>query len=308
MNIITKADKKRRRVVAIGMWDGVHRGHRFLIDYLILEGRNRRLTPSVVTFSDHPLRIVDPERAPRLLTAINDRMDLLGAAGVEDAIVLSFNERMRHQTARKFLERLHKSFGVDLLVVGFNNRFGHNRKGSLEEYREIGREIGLEVIGAPEFKGTDEAVSSSVIRDYLAKGDVVKAAELLGRPYTLRGIVVEGNRLGRTLGFPTANVRPTSELTIVPGNGVYAVTVTTPDGIRRPAVLNIGHRPTVSAEHDAAGEGPVSIEVHIPDFTGYLYDDELAIEFDRRLRDEKQFDSLEALKKAIAADVKSLKK
>lgn len=305
MNIITKADKKNRRVAAIGMWDGVHRGHQFLIDYIRLEGHNRDLVPAVVTFSDHPLRVVDPERAPRLLSSLEDRMEALERAGAEDVILLSFNDKMRHQTARAFLQHLHKSFGVDLLVVGFNNRFGHNRKGSLDDYRKIGSEIGLDVVGAPEYRGHDDVVSSSKIREYIAEGKVEKAEELLGRPYLLRGIVIEGQRLGRQLGYPTANLRPTSENAVLPGDGVYAAFVTTPDGERRPAVVNVGHRPTVS---DPAVPTNVSIEIHIPDFTGYLYDDELAVEFVRRLRDEKKFKNLDQLKKAIEKDIRELKK
>ncbi len=303
MNIITKADKKRRRVAAIGMWDGVHRGHRFLIDYLLLEGQNRGLTPAVVTFSDHPRRLVDPERAPRLLSTLDDRMEALGRAGIEDVILLSFNERMRRQSARKFLERLKKSFGIDTLVVGFNNRFGRDCTDGLNEYKVVGQEIGLDVVGAPEFKGVgNKAVSSSIVRQRLAEGHVEEAAEMLGRPFELLGTVVEGIRLGRTLGFPTANLRLAADYLIVPGNGVYACFVTTPDGVRRPAVVNVGYRPTV--DNTDTDTPALSVEIHIPDFSGYLYDDELNVEFISRLRDEKQFKNTDMLARAIAADIK----
>lgn len=312
MNVLRKADRRRHRVAAIGMWDGVHRGHRFLIDYLLLEAGNRTLTPAVVTFAEHPKRLVNPEKAPRLLSTLEDRLGLLEDAGVEDVILLTFNNTLRRSTARRFLDRLHKSYGIDVLVVGFNNRFGHNRVDGINEYRRIGDEIGLEVIEAPEFKGSDMHVSSSAIRDQLAAGHVEKAAEMLGRPYMMRGVVVEGNRLGRTLGFPTANLRPSVEEAVLPGGGVYAGYVSTPDGERRPAVINIGYRPTVKAENqtkqDSERDDRLSIEVHIPNFTGYLYDDEITVEFVARLRDEKRFKSLDKLKDAIAADVKRLEK
>lgn len=302
MNIITKADKKRRRVAAIGMWDGVHRGHRFLIDHLLLEAGMRGLTPAVVTFSDHPKRVVDPEHAPLMLSTLADRVEALGAAGIVDVILLSFNDRMRRQSARKFLERLKKSFGVDALVVGFNNRFGHERADGLKEYYAIGREIGLEIIPAPEYTGIDGlSVSSSKIREHLNAGRVEEASRMLGRPFSLRGIVVEGKHLGRTIGFPTANLRPSSHMTLIPSSGVYATFVTTPDGTRRPAVVNIGVRPTV--DNPDLSDPELSVEIHIPGFTGYLYDDELLLEFIHRLRDEKRFDNLEDLRRAISLDV-----
>ena len=303
MNIITKADKKRRRVAAIGMWDGVHRGHRFLIDYLLLEAGNRGLTPAVVTFSDHPKRVVSPEQAPQMLSTLSDRVEALGAAGVVDVIMLTFNERMRRQSARKFLERLKKSFGVDTLVVGYNNRFGHERADGLKEYQAIGKEIGLEIVAAPEYKGIgEESVSSSKIREKLYSGQIEDAARMLGRPYSLRGIVVEGKHLGRTIGFPTANLRSTSGMALIPGSGVYAAFVTTPDGVRRPAVVNIGVRPTVDNSDEAASP-ELSVEIHIPGFTGYLYDDELLLEFIHRLRDERRFETLDDLRQAISLDV-----
>ena len=302
MNIITKADRRRRRVAAIGMWDGLHLGHRFLIDYLLLEARNRGLTPAVVTFSDHPKRVVDPEKAPMMLSTLTDRVDALGAQGVVDIILLSFNERMRRQSARKFLERLKKSFGVDTLVVGFNNRFGHDRADGLKEYQAIGNEIGLEVVAAPEYRNPDnQTISSSTIREHVAAGRVEEAGRLLGHPYGLRGIVVEGKHLGRTMGFPTANLRPSATNILIPGTGVYATYVTTPDGKRRPAVVNIGFRPTVDNPELSSPE--LSIEIHIPGFTGYLYDDELLVEFMHRLRDEQRFKDINQLRKAIGLDV-----
>lgn len=305
MNVITKTDKTRRRVAAIGMWDGLHRGHRFLIDFLLREAGARSLTPAVITFSDHPKRLVAPDEAPALLSTLDDRVNSLADAGIDDVILLTFTDSLRHMNARKFLEKLKKNYAIDTLIVGFNNRFGHNRADGLNEYRQVGDEIGLEILAAPEFKDPDsETVSSSTVRRLLADGNVEKAADLLTRPYMLRGIVVEGKRLGRSIGYPTANLKPCSPNSLIPGNGVYAAFVTTPDGMRRPAVVNIGVRPTVDNPDSADSEPLRSVEAHIPAFNGYLYDDEITVEFVHRIRDERKFKNLDKLKAAIAGDIR----
>lgn len=305
MRIINKSDTSRRRIAAVGMYDGVHAGHKFLIDYLRLEAGNRGLTPSVITFSRHPLSLVRPLEAPGLLTSLEDRVRRLGGAGVEDIIILTFNDRLRYKSARDFLAMLHDSYGIDTLVLGFNNRFGHDRPQSLEDYRAIGSEVGVEVIPAPEYRGAGAPVSSSVIRSHLLTGKPEKAAEALGYPYGLRGLVIKGRQLGRTLGFPTANLMITDKDLLIPKPGAYAVYVTTPDGVRRPAMVNIGFRPTVS---ETEGQGEISIEAHIFDFKGYLYDEEVLIEFIRFLRPERRFSSTEKLREQLERDTQNAKK
>lgn len=305
MKIINKEDKTRRRIAAVGMWDGVHAGHRFLIDYVKLEGRARGLTPSVVTFSRHPLVTVRPLDAPRLLTSLEDRMALLGEAGAEDCIILSFNDKMRRMSAREFLSMLNRKFGVEALVVGFNNRFGRDRAEGIEQYRAIGNDLKMTVIEAPEYRGAGAPVSSSIIREHLRQGHVDKATEALGRPYRLRGIVVTGNRIGRTIGFPTANIRIPEPDTLIPAAGVYAAKAVTPDGETRPAMVNIGYRPTVN---DTEAQREISIEAHILDFKGYLYDEEISIDFIARVRDEKKFTSLEKLRSRLTADAREIRK
>ncbi|MBD5313037.1 MAG: riboflavin biosynthesis protein RibF [Bacteroides sp.] len=305
MRIITKSDTSRRRIAAVGMYDGVHAGHKFLIDYLRLEAGSRRLTPAVITFSQHPLSVVRPLEAPGLLTSLEERLRLLGAAGAEDIIILTFNDKLRYKSAREFLSMLHKSYGIDTLVLGFNNRFGHDRPQTLEEYRKIGDEIGVEVIPAPEYRGAGSPVSSSVIRKHLQSGQPEKAAEALGHPYAIRGMVVKGQRLGRTIGFPTANVNPNSKETLLPKPGAYAAYITTPDGIRRAAMVNIGFRPTV-AEPD--GRGEISVEAHIFDYNGYIYDEEILVEFMKYLRPESRFASTEKLREQLERDAAKARK
>lgn len=305
MRIITKSDTSRRRIAAVGMYDGVHAGHKFLIDYLRLEADSRKLTPAVITFSRHPLSVVRPLETPGLLTSLEDRLLRLGNAGVEDIIILTFNDRLRYKSAREFLNTLHKSYGIDTLVLGFNNRFGHDRPKTLEEYREIGKEVGVEVIPAPEYRGSAFPVSSSVIRHHLLTGNPEKAAEALGYPYGLRGIVTSGQKLGRTLGFPTANLNVTDKSILIPKPGAYAAYVITPDGKHRQAMVNIGFRPTVS---DIEGQGEISIEAHIFDYTGYLYDEEVTVEFISFLRPEKRFSSTEKLREQLERDTQNAKK
>lgn len=305
MNILDRPNKKKRRIAAIGMYDGVHLGHRFLIDYLTLEARARGLVPSVVTFIDHPLAVVSPEKSPALLTSREERQELLDRAGVEDCIMLTFDDRMHHTTAARFVANLHENYAIDAIVVGFNTRFGHDRVEGIDRFRNIGASIGVDIIEAPEYRGAGAPVSSSIIRDHIGAGRLDKAAEALGRPYSIRGRVVEGKRLGRTIGYPTANISLTDSRRLLPPEGVYAVYATTPDGVRRPAVVNIGFRPTVEHPID---QPALSVEVHIPDFTGYLYDEELTIEFISRLRDEKKFASLEKLRRQLADDIEKARK
>lgn len=308
MRLITKSDTKTRRIAAVGMYDGVHPGHRFLVDYLRLEAGSRGLTPAVVTFSRHPLALVRPLEAPALLTSLEDRVNMLGEAGAEDIILLSFNESLRRMTAHDFLEMLHRRYGIDALVLGFNNRFGHDMVEGLAQYRLIGEKAGVEVIPAPEYRGGSAPVSSSAIRRCLMEGNPSEAARLLGRPYTLRGKVVDGNHIGRTIGYPTANIEPTEPRALVPKNGVYAAMVVTPDGVRRPAMVNIGYRPTVSGDNIPQSDRRVSVEAHIFDFTGYIYDEELTVEFTAYLRPERRFDSTGKLRSQLADDEKHARK
>lgn len=306
MNLITKQDTSARRIAAVGMYDGVHAGHRFLIDYLGVEARSRGLVPAVVTFSRHPLTLVRPLGAPSLLNSLDDRVRLIGEAGARDVIVLSFTDTLRHMSAREFLSELKKRFAIEALVLGFNNHFGHDNPEGMEQYRAIGREVGVEVISAPEYRGPGAPVSSSVIRSHLMDGRPDAAAALLGYNYRLLGRVTGGRRLGRTLGFPTANLRLPDGTLLIPKTGVYAAYVTTPDGVRRPAVVNVGYRPTVS-DGDDSGKS-LSIEAHILDFMGYIYDEEVTVEFVRYLRPEKHFASTAKLAAQIKDDIAAARK
>lgn len=300
MAVITSPDTSRRRIVAVGTWDGVHLGHRHLLDALGLEARRLGLTPAVVTFPTHPLATVRPERVPPQLCPVSLRLDRLQEGGAADCILLDFNERLRAMTAREFMEMLHRDYAVDAVMLGFNNSFGSDRLTDPAQYRAAAQGLGMTVTVAPEYRSdVAPSVCSSTIRRLVADGRVGEAACLLGRPFALSGKVEGGNRIGRTIGVPTANLHPAPGMA-VPGNGVYACVATIDSSLRRwPAMVNVGLRPTVTAGQ--SGVTPV-IEAHLIGFEGDLYGHLLALDFVSRLRQEMRFPSLEALAEQLAAD------
>lgn len=277
------------RAAVTGTFDGVHRGHRFLIDTLKREAKLRGLQPLAITFSCHPLALIAPEKEPACLTTVDERIKHMGV----DVEVLDFDDNLRAMTAEEFLAMLRKKYGVTLFLLGFNNTIGSDRLGA---ERLAGRTVcGVEVIAADAHPALP--VSSSAIRTALADGKITDANRMLGRPYALTGTVAHGKQLGRTIGFPTANIVTDSKV-VIPAPGVYAGRVD-----EHMAVINIGRRPTVDLP-----DAPLSIEVHLLDFSGDLYGKTLTVEFIARLRDERKFGSLEELKDAIAADVMEARK
>lgn len=279
------------RAATVGTFDGVHRGHLAVIDALRREAAARDLRPMAFTFDRHPLSVVRPDRVPPLLTTPRRRDYLLRRAGVEP-VEVEFTPELSHLTAARWLERLRREWNVSLMVVGYDNTFGCDGVGlSISDIMELGREAGIEVKEAPVVPG----VSSSAIRKALMTGRVDTANDMLGRGYRLEGTVVPGEAVGRALGWPTANLQPVEGM-CVPAGGVYAAHAVTSDGVMRPAMVNVGVRPTL---HDGR---PATVEAHILDFSGDLYSKPLSLVFRKRLRDECSFPSIEALKGAIAAD------
>lgn len=282
----------RERAAAIGTFDGMHKGHRSVIDVLTKYAREHGMEPVAITFDRHPLALIDPSRTPATLTPLAKKKRLLEEAGVTP-IVFKFDDELRATTAHDWIERLNKEFNVKTLIVGYDNTFGSDGLNlSLEDYRRLGEEAGMTVLTAEEIKG----VSSSAIRKAVASGHVEDALKMLGRPYSLQGKVVEGNKLGHSIGFPTANIK-VEENRAVPALGVYAAEVKLPNEAKPlPAMVNIGKRPTVMRGDD------VVIEAHIIGWKGDLYGKEISLRFLRRLRDEKKFDTIEALKAQLAKD------
>lgn len=280
------------RIAAIGTFDGVHRGHRSVLSVLTDYATNHDMEAIAITFDKHPLALIDPERTPQELTPLHKKKKLLKEVGVKP-LVLEFDEPLRATTAREWMKRLHEEFGVTILVIGYDNTFGSDGINfSLEDYKKIGSEEGIEVLTAKEIRG----VSSSAIRKAVSEGEMEKAHEMLGRPYSITGRVVKGNSLGHSIGFPTANL-DLPEGAAIPKPGVYAAIVKNLDnGKKQLAMVNIGKRPTVMR-----GDYTV-IEAHLIDWTGDLYGKEITVRFLKRIRDEKKFDSIESLKQQLALD------
>lgn len=283
-------------IAAVGTFDGVHRGHRFLVEQLIREAGIRGLQPMVVTFGRHPLEVVAPDRVPPQLTMPAERRALLLEAGAERVVELDFDDDMRRMSTFDFLQMLRRDYDVKALLLGFNNRIGHNPPSTLDGYRAVGREAGVDIVMAAELPGP--RVSSSVVRRQIASGMMAEAAAALGRNYSLRGTVGAGRQLGRKIGFPTANLIPADAGLLVPEPGVYAAFVRIQGGDEYQAMVNIGHRPTVDAP-----EAPLTIEVHLIGFDGDIYGRELEIGFVGRMRPERKFPSVEALKSQLVKDL-----
>lgn len=288
------------KVATVGMFDGVHRGHRSLLDRVITESRKRDGEAWVFTFAAHPLALIAPDKAPLPLMTPEDKVEALKASGIDGVDVLDFNEALRSMTAEEFMTMLRSRYGVGVLVMGFNHRFGRDRVSDLNHYQEIGRRTGVEIVKADELRDDElsATICSSSIREAIAEGDVKAAAAMLGRPYILHGEVIEGKQLGRKLGFPTANIRLSDPAMLTPLQGVYAVDVRLPDGTVSRGMLNIGLRPTV----DKTSSPEMSIEVHIIGWNGNLYGESIAVEFLSRLRDEQRFADIEALKRQLEKD------
>lgn len=279
-------------MAVVGMFDGVHTGHRHLLAQLDREAAARQLRPLVITFPNHPLELIAPQRAPHLLTGTDEKLSLLHAAlPTARLALLPFDHTLRQTSALSFLTLLRNRYNVRALLLGFNNRFGHDAPRDINEYQHLGLRAGVEIIRADELPGA----SSSSIRDLLAHGNLTQANTLLGRPFTLSGTVQSGRQIGRTIGFPTANIQPNTPRQQLPAGGVYACRATlsasSPQSHIWPAMVNIGSRPTI------ASNLPVTIEAHIIGLPpeADLYGHTVTLEFLARLRPEQHFPSLEAL-------------
>jgi riboflavin kinase/FMN adenylyltransferase len=282
-------------VLTIGNFDGVHLGHQAIVRRAVEQARIAAGQVVTLTFEPHPIAVLAPERAPALLQPLRDRLAALRKLAVDVVVVQRFTREFATLEPDAFVEDfLLRHLVLVHVVVGYNVTFGRDRAGSGETLRRLGRVhgFGVDVVGPIEVDG--EKVSSSALRGVLEAGDMRRAARLLARPYALRGRVVGGDRRGRTLGFPTANLHLRPRL-LLPPHGVYAVEVAIAGG-RHSGVLNIGVRPTF-------GERQLTVEVHLLDFSGDLYGQWLTVDFIERLRGEMPFTGPDALKAAIAGDV-----
>jgi riboflavin kinase/FMN adenylyltransferase len=284
--------------LAIGVFDGVHLGHRAVIERALRDAQNAGGTAVVATFDPHPARVLRPEKAPRILTSAPHKQRLIRALGVEHLLVIPFSLEFAETEPAHFLHALAAAARpLREICVGHEWCFGKNRAGNLTLMAELGKELGFEEVGLPAVHVGGQVVSSTLIRHAIEAGDLAKAEILLGRPYTILGTVVRGDQIGRKLGFPTANLAAHNEQ--FPPNGVYAVEIQR-DVTPVRGVANIGVRPTIA---NASGER--LLEVHVFDFEGDLYEQDLEVTFRKFLRPEQKFASLEELKAQIAADAQA---
>ena len=278
----------------IGFFDGVHRGHRHLLATLVREARRRGLRPMAVTFASPPRQVLHPEWRPRLLTTPEERRRLLLGGGVERVEMLCFTPAMALLSAREFMQQvLQERLGVRLLVVGYDTRFGHHRRETPADYRRYGGELGMEVVEATCLEGC----SSSLIRQQVERGCVDDAAVLLGRPYSLAGVVERGLGNGHKIGFPTANMRVDNAEKLIPAAGAYATRTRIGDGPWHRSMTDIGLRPTFRGDH-------LTVETHILGLCEDLYGRRIEVEFGRWLRPERTFPSPEALGEQLRQDAR----
>lgn len=283
-------------VVTVGTFDGVHVGHQSIIGEARSRANNLGGRVVVITFEPHPREILSQEPV-KLLLSLEERLEALERLGIDCVLVLQFTYEFSRQSSRDFYQRyVVQGVGVREVIVGYDHMFGRDREAGVDEVRRMGEEFGFRSISVGPVSVNGEVASSSKIREALGRGEVERAEKFLGRPYTMKGTVVRGDGRGASLGFPTANLLPAFAKKLVPGPGVYCVSVVVADRLFN-GMLNIGTRPTFNG-----GTGSQSIEVHLFDFSGSLYDMPLQVGFLKRLRSEQKFSSKEELIQQLHRD------
>lgn len=271
-------------VATIGMFDGVHCGHQFVLQHVVDEARQRGLQSMAITFD---------KSGPQTLTPLDQKRLLLTKTGIDRIEVLTFNDALKQMTAREFMQQeLRDRLGVKVLLTGYDNRFGHNRTEGFDDYVRYGQELGIEVLQLPQ----EGEISSSIIRQLVAEGAISKANELLGNPYTILGCVEHGEHIGTKLGYPTANLVLVDDCQLIPAAGVYAVKIRMENSVEwKHGMMNIGMRPTFDGQSQ-------TLEVNVFRLKENLYGQQLQVAFFERLRGEQRFDSIEALKAQLQQD------
>lgn len=271
-------------VATIGMFDGVHRGHQFVLQHVVDEARQRGLQSMAITFD---------KSGPQTLTPLDQKRLLLTKTGIDRIEVLTFNDALKQMTAREFMQQeLRDRLGVKVLLTGYDNRFGHNRTEGFDDYVRYGQELGIEVLQLPQ----EGEISSSIIRQLVAEGAISKANQLLGNPYTILGSVEHGEHIGTKLGYPTANLVLVDDCQLIPAAGVYAVKIRMENSVEwKHGMMNIGMRPTFDGQSQ-------TLEVNVFRLKENLYGQQLQVAFFERLRGEQRFDSIEALKAQLQQD------
>lgn len=305
MNLIEQANqldtRGRKSCLAIGVFDGVHLGHQQIIRQTIADARQHNALAVVVTFDRHPNAIVAPDRVPPLIYSHAQKIRAIESLGADALLEIPFDKTFSQQTGEQFIRGLANDLGgIQSICVGSDFVFGHKRSGNVTLLKTLGTELGFHVHGLAAVALDGQTVSSTRIREAIRADDFDAASQMIGRAYSVAGKIIHGDQLGHKLGFPTANLDTTGM--ILPPNGVYAAQATVA-GLTHRAVLNIGSRPTV------ANPTPhVRVEVHLLDFSGDIYGQELEIVFAGKLRDEQKFPSLDALREQIQRDIANARK
>lgn len=298
-------DNAKGTAATIGVYDGVHLGHCQLLSQLREKSKERGLATAVITFDQHPTRVTSPQNAPKLLTSFSQKMELFESQGIDYAYIIKFDKRRSMTPAAEFFQSVFvEGVKAKAIIVGEDFQFGHNREGDLAFLKREGAKEDIEVQGLHLFRHSfspDIVVSSTAIRMKLADGDIQMATEMLGRRFELEGTVVEGDKRGRQIGFPTANLSIPEEM-LLPRDGVYACWYSRPDGSRHMAAVNIGLRPTFQTNDSKS-----ILEAHLIGFDGDLYGESGQIEFVEYLREERQFDGVDALAAQLKSDVQASK-
>jgi riboflavin kinase/FMN adenylyltransferase len=283
--------------LAIGVFDGVHLGHQAVIFAATSHARAAEGTPVVMTFDPHPLKVLRPQYAPHLLTATEHKIALIRDLGVEHLLVINFDRKFAATSPEEFVEELvMHSRPLREICVGHEWSFGKDRRGNLDLLKKLGPQFDFSVVGVPPVLINGEVVSSTAIRQAVENGDFAKAAEMLGREYTILGTVTHGDNLGKQIGFPTANLSAHSEQ--FPPNGVYLAEAWINSALYH-GVINLGYRPTVSS-----GKSERVLEIYLLDFDRDIYGEDVEVRFVRYLRPERKFDNMEALAQQIELDVR----
>ena len=288
-------------VATIGFFDGVHVGHRFLIQELQDWGKELNMPSAVITFPEHPRQVLHSDYRPKLLDTFQEKMERLETTGIDYCIALDFTYELSLYSAADFIRLLAEEYHVKGLLIGYDHRFGHDRSDGFEQYVGYGGQVGMEVRKASPYDEGNIRVSSSEIRRLLQEGKVEMANALLTYPYQLRGRIVSGYKVGRTIGFPTANIEVDSPYKLLPKVGVYAVWVELL-GKRYKGMLYIGKRPTLQNGDN------LTIEVNILGFSGNAYNDEITVSFVYAVREDKTFESVEALREQLERDRQTVDK
>ncbi|MGE5629416.1 MAG: bifunctional riboflavin kinase/FAD synthetase [Solirubrobacterales bacterium] len=285
---------KNKTIIALGGFDGLHLGHRALIDKAINIAKKQKCESMVLTFKNHPLTVINKELAPKLLMSNHDKLSLFKHYGLDIVNMVNFDRDFMKLSPEDFVEALVQKYNAAGLVVGFNHRFGYKNLGDTDLLKSMSKKLNFELHVVPPVKYKGEVVSSSKIRNLLIEeGDIEKANKMLTRHYSFEGTVVVGKQLGRTLGFPTINLDYSSTI-VLPRGGVY-FTAVEHEGHKYKGITNIGYNPTVEDEK-------LSVETHIVDFNKELYDENIRLSFIKRIRDEKKFNSLTELSEQLKKD------